>query len=82
MERMITEREYYANEARRLREFAERVCKAMADFQLTYVSIGRECNLDWRIVKRAGQATRINGECERRIEFYLDKLYKQENGRD
>lgn len=75
MKRQISESEFTRNEAAHLRELAERIETVIEDFNLNCTYIARECNLDPRIVHRAKRCVRVNGECERRITYFIDTKY-------
>lgn len=63
----LTEDDFVANEARRLRELAGliRVCGR------TPLQIARDCNLDKRTVQRAMRGEPLKSDAQARIEFYI-----------
>lgn len=70
---VITEQEFRRHERERLRAFADEVAEALEDFQTSARAVALDCNLDPRLVRRALHGIRINGECEHRIRYWIER---------
>lgn len=70
----ISEREFMANEFDQLRQLAEDIETVLLDFDIDCSTIAKACHLDPRIVRRAKKCIRVNGDCERRIRYFIEQL--------